>query len=366
MNVIHIETGRHLYGGALQVAYLLKGLKKYPGHHGLVCPAGSKIAELARSDAAVFELPMRGELDPQFPVRLWRILAEQRPDLIHVHSRRGADIWGAVMARLLKIPAVITRRVDNPEIGWLARVKYRQFSGIITISQGIRQVLIKAGIPSEKIACVPSAVDYARYAKPCNKNWFLETFHLTHDSRAIGIIAQFIGRKGHRYLIDAIPNILETVPQARFLFLGKGPLEDDIRRLCVEHRLQDHVIFAGFRGDLDAVLPCLDLVVHPATMEGLGVALLQASAAGVPIVATRVGGIPEIVHHTKNGLLVNPGDADALAEAVSTILTDPNLSRRMGQQGQKIVKRHFSLDTMVAGNQRIYDQILPPKQFWKR
>jgi glycosyltransferase involved in cell wall biosynthesis len=205
-------------------------------------------------------------------------------------------------------------------------------------------------------------VDHRRYAKACDRHWFRKTFNLAPGAKTVGVIAQFIARKGHRYLIASIPDILAVVPQAHFLFFGKGPLEADIQRLCGDHNLLDHITFAGFRDDLDSILPCLDLVVHPATMEGLGVSLLQAAASGVPIVASPVGGIPEIVQHQKNGLLINPLDTSALIQAAISILSNSELAARLGKKGVAIVKDRFSIEAMIAGNLRIYNRILHPNR----
>jgi glycosyltransferase involved in cell wall biosynthesis len=118
------------------------------------------------------------------------------------------------------------------------------------------------------------------------------------------------------------------------------------------------VIFAGFRRDIHRILPCLDLVVHPARMEGLGVSLLQAAACGVPIVASRAGGIPETVRHGENGLLINPGDKATLEAGVLALMREQDRRRRMGETGRRLVSECFSVPRMVAEYAAIYDQVL--------
>lgn len=358
MHILHVETGKHLYGGALQVLYLVKGLKKQGCRGTLVCAKGSKIGAAAADCAATYEVPMVGELDPRFVLRLRRIIRTEHPDIVHVHSRRGADFWGIIAARVTKTKVVLTRRVDNPEPRWVARTKYRLCDRVITISEGIRQVLLSEGVPAYKIDCVPSGVDSGRYTRPCETKRFCSEFGLRSDGKVIGVIGQLIPRKGHRYLIKAAPAILKHYPETRFLFLGQGPLQHDLQKLCKGIHIADKVRFAGFRTDLERILPCLDLIVHPATMEGLGVSLLQAAAAGVPIVATRVGGIPEIVHDGVNGYLVALGDAQAMIDAVLSLLQDPLKAKRFGQAGQELVRSHFSLEAMVAGNLQVYREVL--------
>jgi glycosyltransferase involved in cell wall biosynthesis len=291
-------------------------------------------------------------------LRLVHIIKLTQPNVVHVHSRRGADLWGALAARSRCVPAVVTRRVDNPEPPFCARMKYRFYGRIVTISEAIRRVLVSEGIPAHKIDCVPSAVDARRFATQCDRQWFLREFDLLPAHRTIGMIAQLIPRKGHRFLIDAAPQILAGCPEARFLFFGKGPLKDDIQRLCDVKRISGKVVLAGFRDDLERILPCLDLVVHPAEMEGLGVALLQAAAARVPIIASSVGGIPEIVRDGINGYLVKAGDVGGLADRVKRLLRDPESAKRLGWGGLKTVNSRFSLDTMVRGNLSVYRHVL--------
>jgi glycosyltransferase involved in cell wall biosynthesis len=358
MHILHIETGRHLYGGALQVLFLLRGLAETGCRNSLACSSGSAIASAAGTCSQLYEVPARGDLDAAFMLQLRGIIAAGRPDLVHVHSRRGADLWGGLAAWSRGVPALITRRVDNPENHLAARLKYRLYGRIITISEAIRQVLLSEGVPAEKVICVPSAVDHRRYETPCDREWFLREFGLQPTDRTIGIIAQFIPRKGHRFLIEAAPEIIGRCPGARFLIFGKGPLQEDVRKMCDRNRIGDKMIFAGFRTDLERILPCLDLVVHPARMEGLGVSLLQAAAAGVPIVASRVGGIPEIVQDGVNGYLIDVGDRRAIMRRVIELLADPEKARHFGLAGRMIARSRFSIDAMVKGNLAVYREML--------
>ncbi|MDF1526204.1 MAG: glycosyltransferase [bacterium] len=356
IRILHVETGRNLYGGALQVHYLLRGLANRKNVEStLVCPEGSAIAEAAREYVdELYTVPMKGDLDLLFIPRLRTIIRKESPDIIHLHSRRGADVLGGIAARLSGTRCIITRRVDNPENRLWASVKYRLYHHVVTISEGIRDVLISEGVPPEKITCVHSAVDAGLYNQDCDREWFYREFGLKKGSRVCGTVAQFIERKGHRFLLAAVPEILKKVPKARFLFFGKGPLERPLRSLCRDLGIENQVLFTGFRNDLERVFGCLDLVIHPALMEGLGVSLLQAAAAGVPILSTRVGGIPEIVHDGVNGCLIPPGDVPSLVEAAVRVLMDRELAQRLGKGGRKVIEEHFSIESMVEGNLRVY------------
>lgn len=354
MRVLHIETGMNLYGGALQVFYLLRGLHEQGVENLLVCSQGSAIAKEAKPFANVIEIPMRGDVDILFGWRLLQTLRRERPDLVHAHSRRGADLWGAIAARWAGIPALVTRRVDNPEPGWLARLKYRQFAHVVTISNGIRDVLLAEGVPADHVTCIHSAVDIDAWQGEEDREWLNREFNLPPGGKVVAVIAQLIERKGHRFLFEALPKILDQVPNAHFLILGKGPLETELKELCKALQIESHVIFAGFRDDLQRIMPNLDLVVHPALMEGLGVSLLQAAACGVPIVAGRAGGIPEIVEDGVNGFLVEPGISKDIISPVVKLLLDDELRKKLGVSGRMIVNQRYSIETMVDKNLIIY------------
>jgi len=360
VKILHVEAGRHLYGGALQVLYLVRGLTARGLRNVLVCPVSSEIGAAVRDDGGtVCETPMHGDLDATFVMRLWAIARRERPDLVHLHSRRGADVWGAVAARLAGVPVILTRRVDNPERRAVAALKYRLYDHVITISEGIREVLLSEGVSPARMTCVHSAVDTAAYDRDCDPGWFRAEFGIAPGERALGVIAQLIPRKGHRHLFQALPAVLRSHPDCKILLFGRGPLEPELRKLTEEDpQLHDHVRWCGFRNDLARILPCLYAVIHPAEMEGLGVSLLQAAAAGVPVIASAAGGIPEIVRDGVNGRLIPPRDPSTLAAAIEQLLDDADGARRMGEAGKRIANETFSIEAMVEGNIHVYRKLL--------
>ncbi len=359
MRVLHVEAGRHLYGGAQQVLDLLAGLQGRGLENGLICPRGAALAQRAADFAQVFPLPMHGDLDLALIPRILGILRRFQPDLVHLHSRSGADVLGGIAGRLAGLPVIHSRRVDNPESPRWVALKYRLYDRVIAISQGIGEILLAEGLPPEKLRVVRSAVDAAAFARPCQRERIDSKLGLPVGSRLLGVVAQLIPRKGHRYLLQALPELFQAFPDLRVGFFGQGSLENDLRQTIHRLGLGARVQLYGFRPDLPEILPCLELLVHPALKEGLGVSLLQAASAGVPIVASRVGGIPEAVESEGNGLLVPPGDAQALGAAIARILADPALGRRLGQRGQEKMRAEFSLDAMVAGNLQVYRELVP-------
>jgi glycosyltransferase involved in cell wall biosynthesis len=358
MKILHVECGRHLYGGAYQVLHLVRGLAARGHVNLLACPLGCALATAAASVADVHAMPMRGDLDLPLVMRLHRLIRAHRPDVVHLHSRAGADLLGGLAARLARVSCVVTRRVDNPEPRWVVGLKYRLHDRVIAISDGIAQVLRDRGLPTAKLRVVRSAVDSAAYDRPCARAQVAQRIGVPEDALLIGVVAQLIPRKGHALLLAALPSLVARHPDLQVLFFGQGPLAAGLESAIGEAGLAGRVRLVGFREDLADLLPCLDLLVHPAHMEGLGVSLLQAACAGVPIVASRVGGIPEAVHEGETGLLVPPGDVVALGAAIAALLGDPERRRVMGAAGKALMASAFSIDAMVEGNLAVYRELV--------
>jgi glycosyltransferase involved in cell wall biosynthesis len=359
MKILHIETGMNLYGGGRQVVWILKGLAERGVENVLLCPAGSEIATAQfPAGVEVVYVPMGGDLDLSFVPKAMAQIRHHQPDVIHLHSRRGADWLGGIAARLCRTPAVLSRRVTNPEKSFAVPLKYRLYRRVITISDAIRRTLIDAGVDPAIIRVVRSAVAEPVADSGLTSERLRGEFDLDPDACVIGMAAQFIRRKGHEVLLEALPAVLATQPSVRVLLFGRGPLEEIIARRVADLGLGGKVLLAGYRSDLDQLIACLDILVHPALDEGLGVIVLEASAAGIPVVSTRAGGIPEAVRENETGLLVPPGDAAALADALIRLAGDADLRHRMGVAGAARMRCDFSIDAMADGNLEVYREIL--------
>jgi len=361
IRVAHIEMGSHLYGGAQQVLYLLEALSSSDVTSTLICPVGSAIGKTARElGVAVEEIGYRGDLDWMVVPKIKRLLRQHSIDLVHVHSRRGADLWGGLAARQVGLPCVISRRVDHHEARWWARLKYALCDQVIAISEGIRTILLADGVPAEKVSCVRSAVDFERFQAVSDSAGVKSRFGLPDDSVVVGMAAQLIPRKGHDVLLEAVAALKDRWPQLRVLIMGKGPLATSLAQQIDAMDLKEQVHCVGFLSDIETVLPHLDFLVHPARTEGLGVALLQAASAGLAVIASRAGGMPEAVLHEQTGLLIPPGDAQALVAAMERLLSDPVLIEQYGAAGQRRMAAEFSIAAMATGNLAVYRQLISP------
>lgn len=358
LRVLHVEAGENFYGGARQVAFLVEGLAQRGIDNLVVCPRDSLTARrIGALPVRLQTLPMRGDLDLALTPQLLGILRRERPDILHLHSRRGPEILGAIAGRLHGTPIVYSRRNDHAESPLITWFKYRLYDRVVAISACIGEVLADSGVPREKIRVVRSAFT-PDHGTPLSREAMRAEFGLPADSVVIGVVAQLIRRKGHAVLLDAMPALLEVEPRLHVLFFGKGGLQDELAASIAARGLAGQVRLAGYREDLPALLPGLDLLVHPAFAEGLGVSLLQASSAGVAIVASNAGGIPEAVRDGVSGVLVPPQDVDALSAAISALLRDPARRAQLGSAGRELIAREFSVDAMVEGNLAVYKEVL--------
>lgn len=360
MKTLHLETGRHVYGGAVQVLHLVEGLRAAGDEAILVAPRDSEVLSAGESRGLTcVPVQFGGEGDLRFVRRFRAMIDEHDPHLVHLHSRRGADTLGLLAAWRSGVPTVLSRRVDNPESPLLARLKYGRCDRVVAISDGIRRVLLAEGVPADRVVTVRSAIDAEAISAECADPAALRSeFDFPDDALVIVMAAQFIHRKGHDVLLDALPDVIEAEPRTRVLLFGQGPLLDALSVRVREAALAEYVRTPGFRDGVEQLLPCCDLMVHPARAEGLGIALLEAASAGLPIVSTHVGGIPEAVVDGRTGVLVDADDADALRAALLKLLGDPDLRARMGAEARAWVRAERSVPAMVRGNRAVYEAVL--------
>ncbi len=359
MKILHVETGRHFLGGPQQVIYLINALRERGVENRLVCPPGSGIDSVARqAGIRVHNLFCAGDLDLPFAYRLNQFIRDQQPDIVHCHSRRGADILGGLAASIADVPAVVSRRVDNTEMRVVATLRYKPFKKVIAISDAIADVLQEHGIEPERVEVIRSAVDAEAFAREPDRAAFRREFEIGADTLTIAAAGQLIPRKGHRYLLRAFADVLVSHPTARLLIFGEGELEDELRAEADELKLGFSVQFEGFRDDLDEFIGCFDIFAHPAVAEGLGVAALKAAAAGVPVVGFAAGGMTEAVRDGETGLLVPPEDVLALENVLSKLLDDPHLRATLGDAGRERVQNEFSIATMADKHLALYESVL--------
>jgi glycosyltransferase involved in cell wall biosynthesis len=357
LKVLHIEAGRHLYGGARQVGYLIGGLKARGVENLLVCRPDHVLTGLAPI-ATILPTRLRGDLDVTLTSRLGRLMREHAPDLVHVHSRRGADGAGGRAARAAGRPAVLTRRVESTEPAWWLRRKCAPYAAVVAISSAVAAELEGAGVAREKIRRIASAVDTRLFAAdPGARARLLQRFGLPDDALLAGCAAQLIPRKAQDFLLPLAARLVAAEPRFKLLFFGQGRTRQALERRAASLGLGDSVRFAGFLPEWPLLLPGLDLLLHPARREGLGSAILEAMSAGVPVVAAAAGGIVDVIEDGRDGCLLPPDDGEAWHAMVLGLLGDPARRKALAAAGRRKVEKEFTIDLMTERYLELYRDV---------
>jgi glycosyltransferase involved in cell wall biosynthesis len=306
-------------------------------------------------------LNLSGTFDfPRLFARLVPILREGKFNIVHTFLS-GFDLLAAFPAALAGRPVILGARRELAS--WMKR-RHRLFrslgkpllTGVVCCSEAVRAfVLREERLPPERVAVVRSGVDCERYRRtPAARTAIRSELGIPADELLFVTVANFGREKGHPVLVEAaglLPS--ESAERSRFLFVGDGPLLGEVRRLVEAKGLATRILFAGSRQDIPAILSAADLFVLPSLSEGLPNALLEAMAGGLPVISTRVGGIPEAVEHGRTGLLIGPGDAGALACSMAELAADRFRREAMGRRALERAAE-FSLDRMVQGYLALY------------
>jgi glycosyltransferase involved in cell wall biosynthesis len=363
---LHIDTARTWRGGQSQVLTTVLGLRALGHRTLLVAHSEGELRQRAKEGLDLLALAPKTEKDLTAAWRLSRILKQLKPDIVHAHDPHGVAMAGLALSmstQLAKPPLVAARRVDFHLRGSsLSRWKYRQVDCFLCASEAIRQMLIGDGVPAARAVTVHEGIDLERVesAPPANLH---EDLWLPHHAPIVGNVAALVAHKGQRHLIEAARLVLPQVPDARFVIAGEGELRPALERQIKDHHLEKHVLLAGFRPDVLSLHKAFDIFVMSSVTEGLGTSLLDAMAAGKPVVATMAGGIPEVVIDGETGFLVPPRDHDAMAGAIVKLLKDDALRHRMGEAGRARVRTIFSAERMVQETLRVYQRVaLHPHQ----
>ena len=347
---LHIDTARTWRGGQNQALLTVLGLRGLGHRTVLVAHPQGELRRRAAEGLDLIGLAPRSELDLAAAWRLARVLKQIQPEIVHAHDPHGVAVAAAALGFggiASKPTLVASRRVDFAlKMNALSQWKYRQVAAFLCASDAIRQILIAQGIPRERALTIHEGIDLGHVdaAPPVSVR---EAFWLPHGSPVVGCIGALVEHKGHRYLVHAAADIVRAVPDARVVILGEGDLRDELTRMIHELGLERHVLLPGFRPDVLSLLKGFDLFVMPSITEGLGTSILDAMACSKAVVASAVGGIPEVVETEITGLLVPPRDATALGAAVVRLLRDPALTDRFAQAGRASVERRFTADRMV-------------------
>lgn len=355
-------------GGAERVTVSLLRLLRRRGCDAVACTVSSRhdgplADELSASGIERRDLGIDRLADARAVTRLAGLVRRERIDLIHAHGQDAGIIAGLVRAAS-RIPLALTRHVlDEPAASWRQRVRarlalraFRRADAAVAVSAATADRLAQlARLPRERIHVIPNGIDVDAFRAvdaAGARAALMQTMAIRPGARLLLIPAVLREGKGHEHLFDAVRALRERV-DVQLLVAGSGEREAALRSQAAD--LAGRVVFLGHRDDIPLLMAACDLVVLPSLFEALPTALMEAAAAGRPVVASEVGGVPEIVEHGKTGLLVPPGDPAALADAIERVLLDSGLSRQLGQEAERHACEHFSIARQADETLALWD-----------
>ncbi len=332
------------------------------------------LRELHQAGVALFEVrtlvrEIRPLMDMRTILALWHLLRQERPALVHTHTSKAGAV-GRIAAWLARVPVVIHTPHGHVFYGYYGLVMSGLFclaerllakitDRIVTLTErGAQEHMQYCIAGRDKFTTIPSGIVLQTFKSvQVDSVVKRKELGLPPEGPIVGTVGRLVPVKGHSWLLKSVPRVLAQFPQACFALIGEGPLANQLQQLAEELDVSRRVMFLGTRQDVPECLAALDLFVLPSLNEGMGLALIEAMAMGCSIVATRVGGIPDIVEDGTTGLLVPPEDDRALAEAILTLLRDRSRRVAYGEAAKRHIDDRFDIATMVRSIERLYDEV---------
>jgi len=357
--VLHVLTDTNIGGAGRYIFNLLSAWDYGRFEVMAACPAGGELERQLRQRGVRVLTISGGErsLEFQHIGEIRKIISRENVDVVHTH----ASFAGRIAGRLSGCKVVLTRHgLGNGKKDVIHRTATAILSeiftdSIIAISRAVKISLMEAGVPADMIKIIYNGIDLSGFnsIEPRLK----KDFRLA-GSPIIGIVARLVPEKGYVYALKAQAIVLKEFPEAQMVIVGDGPLRNKLEDMARELGIAGNVVFLGYQDHVESLIAGFDAFVLPSISEGMGLSLLEAMALGKPVVATEVGGIPEVVKKGVNGLLVPPEDEGSLAKAITNILSSRQMAFSLGQAARSTVFEKFSARTMAEKTMEIYDKIL--------
>ncbi len=367
MNVLFLNSiEKETYGGMEEwVRLAAVGLAQRQHNVTIAGRRGSEyLRRVAATSEAVRLLPLdiSGDFNPLTIATLRKFFAANNIEIVVVNFNKDVRL-GGLAARWEGKPRVVWSvgldiTKDNPIHRFLTP---RLIDGVIVPSHALKKQITRSRYVEESLVdVIPIGIADRGYTRPTKEAVAAvrEKFAIPEDTVVAVTVGRFVEQKGHRCLIDAARRITAAFPRVVFLLLGDGPLRGELEAMIARFGLERHFLLAGMREDVDAILAGADMMIHPSIEEPFGIALLEGMRAGLPIVASRVGGIPEVVREEETAVLVEPRQSEAIAEAVIRLLEDPSLRETLGAAGHRRWREEFRIDVMVDRVERYLTNML--------
>jgi len=368
LKVIHIIGGGEFGGAEKHILNLAGAADLLWVDYTVCCLFSAPFADIASgSGISALSIPMSHKADFKVVGKLARVILEGHFDLVHTHGVR-ANLLGRLAARQAEKRKVITTvhsllEKDYPGVvsrlanSWAERSTRGWTDHFIAVSQGLRDRLIDGGIPANEVTVIYNGVSLEEIRPSSEPGAVRQTMGFLPETPLVGIVARLHEVKGHSHFLEAARSILQQRPGVRFLVVGAGPYRPVLEKMAADFGIKDQVVFTGFRDDVYSLMADLDLLVISSLWEGFGLTAIEAMALGVPVVATEVGGLPEVVLHGETGLLAPPANPAALARNILWMLDHPGEASSMAEKGGQIVREKFTSTVMARRTEELYRRV---------
>ena len=355
--VLHTEWSDGWGGQERRVLSEMVGMCARGYQQILACRSSSVIGREAKARGIrVVHLPFAGKFDLASIVGLKRLIDQEGVNLVSTHS--GIDSWvGSIAARWSGALIVRTRHLNLPLKRNIFNFVHYLPHAVVTCGEVMRQNLVDRGFPPSDVLSIPTGIDFDSFRSHLSRADARNKLQLPESCFAIAMVGIIRGVKRHEVALRAFALFRDAHPQARLLLVGDGPMSKDMRQLAEELGLGQSVSFLGHRDDVADLLAAADCFLLSSRSEGVPQAITQALGCGLPVVATAVGGVPELIIDGRTGLLVEPESPQLMAEALARVADDAALASRLGQAGKAHVEEHYSLQAMLNKTEALYARL---------
>jgi glycosyltransferase involved in cell wall biosynthesis len=368
MNILYVESSRSWGGQEYRTCLEINWLNAHGHQAWLICNPDSQVhSKASELGTRLVTIPLRSRVDPLCSLRLWKFCRQNKIDLLKAYSSK--DHWICLPLFLCGIPLSRARCITDPiDSQSRAFVFKHGCSQIVADASVIKHQFVEEhGIDSAKIEVIGSAVDLEKFKPPRNRTEFRREIGVGDDAPLIGNVGMIRPDKGQLELVKSVPLVLEKYPDARFVIVGQGTgilkRGINVRNAIDRAGLGDKIIMAGYRWDTPNIYAACDMIVIASLRtEASPIVLREAFASGRPVIATKVGDIPEIVRDRENGLLIEPGNTQALASAILEFIFDPELAAHCAANGFRYATENFSFDKMMDAKLRADLKIIRTKR----
>lgn len=372
LNIFYVIADSSLTGAPRHLLSLIDGLNPKDFSLSVILPPGSLVDELKKRKVHIFTVPMRARSDMAAVNAVKKLLRKYDPDIMHAHGQRAGLIarWAAKGLPIKVIYTEHTRtlqfKLGNPVLDWAhikamrALDKWTDMN--IAVSQAVADFLIKYKITKpEKIQIIHNSIESKPKAHIDEDTLgIINQYGLRKKDIIIGTIGSLNIQKDTATLIKAMTKVIKRLPQSKLVIVGSGPLKFKLQKLAKKLKITDHVIFTGSIKNISSILQLFTIFVLPSRSEAFGISILEAMRAGVPIIATKVGGIPEIITNNRDGILIEPGQPKLLASGIMKLINNKKLQAKLSKEGLETIKR-FSIDKMIQETSRVYKGLFKKK-----